>query len=675
MNKYIFVTSPDIRKIHSNLDAAASPIDDLKSFTFIMIATLISVIAYVFGGIVEISIGDRSLSDLWDQFEIWHVLSMVVSLFIATSNSLKMINSSKWIKSVVILIPVPLFMWASDFWALGIGDKNLFSWTAIVAFVSIFYFFTSGLKGVDNFLMETIDSDTGIAIKIVRYCKRNNQIIIYAGGDSVNYGHTLNLLKNASVKEDYPEMVFDIATISIETMPVDKPEFVFEKKSKVEAILYEIYNKGLMKKFRELDNTALNTSPKDTLTSVNRIEAHYIHMSSHINDIRIPISTPDYLRNKCFSKYKNDLHSASLIYDFFFNPCSDFGDEISFCTRKEIEFFNKTIIKKVSSKEDDSFYYAGVLAGLWDITNSLKNDSENISNQSVKALCLLQEKEIFWPIVSYTFADSSFLSKLSKSMTDKNLDLSFNEITGIYNILFTLGEYSQAKSLLDSTSTSYDFSWEYKSMLLKVEQRLIDTNSDVDIADKDYYSLFMSNFNKLGDFKECLFGQLDFINNLIWIGTRIKNNEDLFNKLILPINHLLSGIEKTLSLSSIYSIPPNKVWHFHNNSANFYERMLEFNPGNQDYLKNAINHYYKSINVHNTDVKWLSGSLINYAMFVSDKNNSDLIADKGVVLMNGYSYSNEDVIELAKLSLKYKSQIYDLDEIKWSREFIKRNAS
>jgi len=671
MNKYIFVTSPDIRKIHSNLDAPSSPIDDLRSFTFIMIATLISVIAYVFGGIVEISIDARSLSDLWGQFEIWHVLSMVASLFVATSNSLKMINSNKWIKSVMILIPVPFFMWVSDFWSGNIGDTSLFSWTAIVAFVSIFYFFTSGLKGVGTFLMETIDSETGIAIKIVRYCKRNNQIIIYAGGDSANYGHTLNLLKNASVKEDCPEMVFDIATISIETMPVDKSEFVFEKKSKVEAILYEIYDKGLMKKFQELDDD-LKTSKKDTLTSVNRnrIEAHYIHMSSHINDIRIPISTPDYLRNKCVSKYKNDLHSASLIYDFFFNPCSDFGDEISFCTQKEIEFFNETIIKKVSSKEDDSFYYVGVLAGLWDITNSLKNDSENISSQSIKALCLLQEKEIFWPIVSYTFVDSSFSSELSKSMTVKNLDLSFNEITGIYNILFTLGEYSHAKSLLDSTSTSYDFSWEYKSMLLKVEQRLIDANSDVDIANKDYYSLFMSEFNKLGGSKEFLFEQLDFINSLIWIGTRIKEDEDLFNKLVLPINSLLSGVEKTLTLSSIDSIPPNKIWHFHNNSANFYERMLGFNPGNQDYLKNAINHYYKSINVHKTDVKWHSGSLINYAVFVSNKNNSDLIADKGVVLMNGYSCSNEDVIELAKLSLKYKSQIYDLDEIKHPREFI-----
>jgi hypothetical protein len=670
MNKYIFVTSSDIRKIHSNLDTPTSPIDDLKSFTFIMVATLISVIAYVFGGIVEISISDRSLSDLWDQFEIWHILSMVVILFIVTSNSLKMGNLSKWIKSVVILIPVPLFMWASDFWALGIGDKNLFSWTAIVAFVSIFYFFTSGHKGVVNFLMETIDSDAAFAIKIVRYCKRNNQIIIYACGDSANYVNTLNLLKNASVKEDCPEMVFDIATISIETIPVDKSEFVFEKKCKVEAILYEIYDKGLMKKFQDLDKTAKNINPKDTLTNDNRIESHYIHMSSHIDDIRIPISTPEYLRNKCFSKYKNDLLSASLIYDFFFNLCSDFNNEISFCTRKEIECFDEKIIKEVSSKEGDSFYYAGMLAGLWDITNSLKNDSENISSQSIKALCLLQEKEFFWPIVAYTFSDNSFLSKLSKSMTVNNLDLSFNEITGIHNILFTLGEYSQAEFLLESAASSYDFSWEFKSMLLKTQQRLIDQNFDVDLADKEYYNLFMREYNYVCGSKVGLFGYLDFINNLTWIGTRIKNNEQLFNKIILPINELLGNAKKMLSLSEINNIPPNEIWHFHNNSANFYERMLEFNPGNQDYLKKAINHYYKSINVHNIDIKWLSGSLINYAMFVSDKNNNNLITDKCIALMDGYSCSNKDITELTKLSYKYKSQIYDLDEIKYPREFL-----
>ena len=671
MNKYIFITSSNIREIYSNLDVPASPIDDLKNFTFIMIATLISVIAYVFGGIVEISVGERSLSDLWGQFEIWHILSIVASLFIATStlNSLKMLNSRKWIKSVVILIPVPLFMWMSDFWALGIGEKNLFSWTVIVAFVSIFYFFTSGRKGVENFLTEIIDSDIAVAVKIVRYCKRNNQQIIYVGGDSANYGQTLNLFRDASIKEGCSDMVFDISDISIETMSaVDKSEFIFENKGKVKTILHEIYNKSLMKIFLELDETLLEK--EDTLSSGNKLEAYCIHFSSHGDNIKIPISTPNYLRNKCFSKYKNDLHSAVLIYDFFFT-CSDYDNEISFCTRKEIIFFNEKIITKIPSKDknDDSFYYAGILAGLWDITNSLKNNNEDINSQSIKALCSLNEKEIFWPIAAYTFLSSSFLSNLYKSMTVKSLSLSFNEITGIYNILFTIGEYSKAKSLLNTTLTSYDFSWEYKSLILRVEQRLISKNSNTDIANKDYYSLFMSEFNKLGGFKEFLFEQLDFINNLIWIGTRIKKDEDLFNKLALPIDSLLSGVEKTLSFSSIDSISPNKIWHFHNNSANFYERLLDFNPGNQDYLKNTITHYYKSINVHNADLKWLSGSLINYAEFV-DKNKKYLITDKSVVLRNGYSCSDEDIIELVKLSYKYKSQIYDLDEIKYPRRFL-----
>ena len=638
-------------------------------------ATLISVIAYIFGGIVEISIGDRSLSDLWGQFKIWHFLSVALSLFIATSNSLKVINSSKWFKSVIILVPVPLFMWASDFWSLGIGEKDLFSWTAVVAFVSIFYFFTSGLKGVDNFLMEVIDSDAGIAIKIIRHCKRNNQRIIYAGGDVDNFSNTLNLLKNAAVKEGYLEMVFDIGSISDVYSLIDGSEFIFENNCKVEAILYEIYNKGLMKKFRDLDEFALKVDPENTLKNENEIEAHYIHTSNYINDIKIPILTPEYLREKCLSKYKNDLYSASLIYAFFFNLPLNLDREICFCTKQEVEIFNKKIIKKIpydSRQETESFHYSGVLLGLWNITNSFKNDSKKISNQSIKALCFLQKIEVYWPIVSYTFEDDLFLSKLSKSMSVENLELSYNEILGIYNILFTLGEYTQAKSLLESTALSYEFSWEYKSNLLKVQQRLISQNIDTDLADKEYYNLFMNGYNNIHDLKEGSCESLGFINNLVWVGTRVKEDEELFSKIVLPISELLNNAEQILSRSVINNIPPNEIWHFHNNSANLYERLLEFNQGNCDYLERAVSHYYKSIHVQKIDIKWLSGSLINYAMFVSNKDNKSMI--NNIQLQNGYTSNSRDVLELARLSYKYKSQIYDLDEVKYPREFLEKNA-
>ena len=701
MNKFIFITSSNIRKIYSNLDISVRPVDDLKSFTFIVVATSISVIAYIFGGIVEISIGDRSLSDLWGQFEIWHALSMIVSLFIATSdginnrlnNGLKEIHSNKWFKGVLILIPTPLFMWiSSEFWIHEISTLELFSWAVVVAFVSIFYFFTSGLKGINNFLTEAIDSDAGIATKIIKHCKHNNQKIIYAGGGS--FGDVLNLLENAAVKEEDLTMVFDINTISNEAGLIEKSEFAFENKCKVETILHEIYNKGLMKTFRDLDSFAKEIDPKNKSEGANKIEAHHIHKSNYINDIKVPISTPEYLRNKCLSKHKNDLHSASLIYAFFFNSSSGLDNEISFCTKKEIEIFNKKIIKKI--QEADSFDYSGVLSGLWDITSNLKNDKKLISNKSIKALCSLQELEIFWPIVYYTFEDSLFLSKLSKSMTVTNLDLSFNEIIGIYNILFTLGEYSQAQSILESTAISYDFSWECKSLSIKVQQRIIDQNfknqllkikekykpfKELDkkkqeallapayqVSDLQYFDLFSSENKRVNSPQKNHHSYLDFINNLAWIGTRIQKDEQLFSKITLQINQLLDNVEKILSRSAINNIPPNEIWHFHNNSANFYQRLLEFNSGNQDYLKKAINHHYKSINVKSIDIKWLSGSLINYATFVKDNNN--MITSAGITFMDGYSCSDKDVMELAELSKKYKSQIYDLDEIIYPRTFL-----
>lgn len=681
MNKhiFIFITSSDIRTIYNNLHISTSLINSLKNFFFVFIVTLISVIAYVFGSLIEISIGARSLANLWSQFEIWHILGLVIILLIATSHSLNKLKFFKWIKGIIILVPIPLFMWMPDFWGLGIVEKSLFSWAIVVAFVSIFYLLTSGLKSVDAFLAEALDSDIGLGRKIIRHCKKNNQKIIYTG----NVSNSLDILKNAALKENSPEMVIDINTISSGISFTKENSFSFEDNCKVHSVLYEIYKKGLLRQFQSLNELVLKADSKkaDQNNSENIIEACYIHKSSNINNVKIPIATSAFLRNNCCSENKNALHSASLIYALFFNSSAKSDEEIVYCNKKELDNFYEKIIRQFPDKHIklDSFEYSGVLSGLWDIKTALKNDAGGISEKSIKALCYLQEKEIFWPIMSYIFDNDDFLSRLIKLIDNTNSNLTLNDILGVCDIMFNLGSYAQAKHLIESTLSTYDFSWKYKSLLLKVNQRLISTNSSKEAdANKKYFDLFMSEYNNMQGFDDEQIANtetldyLDFINILVWTGTRIKKDQALFDKITPPIQQLFKQTNKILRSSDADGIPPNKLWHFLNNSANFHERLFELNKNNHRDLEKSINYYYKSIYVRKADIKWIGGSLINYANLMSLEISKNTIIDKNISLKNGYSCDEKDILRLAELSLKYKAQIYDLDEISYPREFIAR---